>query len=81
MCWGATPSTKNPAFWDGGMHSFVTPKDMSSLPNPVILDTNRRITAAGVSKISSGRLPSGSVLLASGAPIGHACYYRSTCFN
>ncbi len=68
---GTTPSTKNPAFWDGGKNPFVTPKDMSSLTSPVILDTSRHITDAGVDKINSGRLPIGSVILSSRAPIGY----------
>jgi len=68
---GSTPSTKNPAFWDGGKNPFVTPKDMSSLTSPVILDTSRHITDAGVDKISSGRLPIGTVILSSRAPIGY----------
>jgi type I restriction enzyme S subunit len=44
---------------------------MSSLTSPVILDTSRHITDAGVSKISSGRLPIGTVILSSRAPIGY----------
>ena len=68
---GSTPSTKNPAFWNGGTNPFVTPKDMSSLTSPVILDTTRHITGAGVDKISSGRLSAGTVLLSSRAPIGY----------
>ena len=68
---GATPNTKNPAFWDGGKNPFVTPKDMSSLTSPVILNTSRHITDAGVDKISSGRLPTGTVILSSRAPIGY----------
>ncbi len=68
---GSTPSTKNAAFWDGGKTPFVTPKDMSSLTSPVILDTSRHITDAGVDKISSGRLPIGTVILSSRAPIGY----------
>ena len=68
---GSTPSTENPAFWDGGKNPFVTPKDMSSLTSPVILDTSRHITDAGVDKISSGRLPIGTVILSSRAPIGY----------
>ena len=32
---GGTPSTKEPAYWEGGTHSFCTPKDMSSLTSPV----------------------------------------------
>lgn len=68
---GSTPSTKNPAFWDGGKNPFVTPKDMSSFTSPVILDTSRHITDAGADKISSGRLPIGTVILSSRAPIGY----------
>jgi len=68
---GATPSTKNPEFWEGGRHPFVTPKDMSSLQSPVILDSERHITDAGVEKISSKQLPIGTVILSSRAPIGY----------
>jgi hypothetical protein len=41
---GGTPSTKNPDYWDGGEHCWATPKDMSRLSHPVLLDTERRIT-------------------------------------
>ncbi|HCU21724.1 MAG TPA: restriction endonuclease subunit S [Candidatus Atribacteria bacterium] len=68
---GSTPSTNNPAFWDSGKNPFVTPKDMSSLKSPVILETSRYITDAGVNKISSGLLPIGTVILSSRAPIGY----------
>lgn len=68
---GATPSTKKPEFWEGGTHPFLTPKDMSSLSAPVILDTDRHITEAGIEKISSRIIPAGTVLLSSRAPIGY----------
>ena len=68
---GGTPSTTNPEFWEGGEFAFCTPKDMSRLSAPVLLDTERHITKAGVGKISSGQLPIGSVLLSSRAPIGY----------
>ncbi len=68
---GATPSTKKAEFWDGGTNPFLTPKDMSSLIAPVILDTDRHITDAGVERISSKRLPAGTVILSSRAPIGY----------
>ncbi|MFH1304128.1 MAG: restriction endonuclease subunit S [Planctomycetota bacterium] len=68
---GGTPSTKKTEFWDGGDHPFCTPKDMSTLRSPILLDTDRHITDAGVNKISSGQLPSGTVLLSSRAPIGY----------
>ena len=68
---GGTPSTKDAEFWDGGVHPFCTPKDMSRLRSPVLLHTERRITDAGVNRISSGQLPVGTVLLSSRAPIGY----------
>jgi type I restriction enzyme S subunit len=68
---GGTPSTKEPAYWEGGEHHWVTPKDLSVLSSPVLLTTGRRITDAGIAKISSGLLPVGTVLLSSRAPIGY----------
>ena len=68
---GATPSTKEPAYWDGGQHHWATPKDLSKLLSPVLLQTERKITDAGTHKISSGLLPPGTVLLSSRAPIGY----------
>jgi type I restriction enzyme S subunit len=38
---------------------------------PVLLDTERKITDAGLAQISSGLLPKGTVLLSSRAPIGY----------
>ena len=68
---GGTPSTKNPGYWDGGDHCWATPRDMSRLSHPVLLDTERHITDAGVNRISSGLLPVGTVLMSSRAPIGY----------
>jgi type I restriction enzyme S subunit len=68
---GGTPSTSNPEYWDGGVHCWATPKDMSRLSHPVLLDTERRITDAGVDSISSGLLPVGTVLMSSRAPVGY----------
>ncbi|MDA8129633.1 MAG: restriction endonuclease subunit S [Betaproteobacteria bacterium] len=68
---GATPSTKSPEYWDGGTHCWATPKDMSRLSHPVLLDTERHITDAGINGISSGLLPPGTVLLSSRAPVGY----------
>lgn len=68
---GSTPSTKEPAYWEGGAHRWATPKDLSGQELPVLLDTSRHITDAGVAKISSGLLPAGTVLLSSRAPVGY----------
>lgn len=67
---GSTPSTKDAAFW-GGDISWATPKDLSALNSSILLNTDRKITEAGLSQISSGLLPNGTVLLSSRAPIGY----------
>ena len=67
---GSTPSTKDRSLW-GGAINWVTPKDLSTLSAPVLLETARQISDTGLSKISSGLLPRGSVLLSSRAPIGY----------
>ena len=71
VCDGGTPSTKEPSFWQDGTHCWATPKDLSSLKTPILMDTDRKITDKGLAKISSGLLPEGTVLLSSRAPIGY----------
>jgi type I restriction enzyme S subunit len=68
---GSTPSTKEPRYWDGGVHHWATPRDMSSLSCRVLTDTERTLTDAGVREITSGVLPVGAVLLSSRAPVGY----------
>ena len=68
---GTTPSTKESAYWEGGTYAWATPKDLSGLSVPVLLNTERRITDAGLLQIGSGLLPMGTVLLSSRAPIGY----------
>jgi type I restriction enzyme S subunit len=68
---GSTPSTTKPEFWEDGAHHWATPKDLSNLNSPVLLETERKITDAGIQQISSGLLPIGTVLLSSRAPIGY----------
>ena len=68
---GGTPSTKNPRYWAGGEHCWATPKDMSSLSHPVLLDTRRHITDAALNTISCGILPVDTVLMSSRAPVGY----------
>ncbi|PIQ84569.1 MAG: restriction endonuclease subunit S [Candidatus Omnitrophica bacterium CG11_big_fil_rev_8_21_14_0_20_63_9] len=68
---GSTPSTAKSDFWEGGTFYWATPKDLSTLMSPVLLNTERQITASGLEEISSGLLPPGTVLLSSRAPIGY----------
>ena len=67
---GSTPSTKNSSFWNGDVN-WVTPKDLSALESPILLQTSRKITDEGLARIGSGLLPRGTVLLSSRAPIGY----------
>jgi type I restriction enzyme S subunit len=68
---GGTPSTLNNYFWHNGTVNWATPKDLASLSTHVLMKTERKITELGLSKISSGVLKNGSVLLSSRAPIGY----------
>ncbi len=68
---GATPDTKEPVYWSPEEHAWSTPKDLSGLPSPVLLSTDRRLSAKGLAKIGSGLLPAGTLLLSSRAPIGY----------
>jgi type I restriction enzyme, S subunit len=68
---GGTPSTKETKFWNDGVHHWTTPKDFSSLQSPILIDTSRKLTNAGIAKISSGLLPAGTLLLSSRAPVGY----------
>jgi type I restriction enzyme, S subunit len=67
---GATPSTSEPAYWDGDI-CWTTPKDLSELDGPYIADTPRKITRLGLDSCAATVLPPESVLFSSRAPIGH----------
>ena len=67
---GTTPSTKESKFWDGKIH-WTSPRDLSNLKFPLLIDTEKKITELGLKKISSGLLPKGTLLLSSRAPIGY----------
>lgn len=68
---GATPDTKTPEYWEPAVHCWTTPKDLSGICAPVLLDTERKLSALGLTKIGSGLLPVGTLLLSSRAPIGY----------
>lgn len=70
---GNTPSTVEEGNW-GGPHQWATPKDLSSLSSPVLLQTERQLTDAGLARSTSGLLPTGSLLLSSRAPIGYMAF-------
>jgi type I restriction enzyme S subunit len=72
---GSTPSTKNPDYW-GGNICWTSPKDLSNFQGLILLDTAKKITEKGLSKVSSGLLPSNTVLMSSRAPIGYLALTR-----
>jgi type I restriction enzyme S subunit len=68
---GATPDTKISEYWEPPKHHWTTPKDLSGIASPALLGTERKLSDAGLKKISSGLLPQGSLLMSSRAPIGY----------
>lgn len=68
---GATPDTKDERYWSPAEHAWTTPKDLSGLASPVLLRTERLISAQGLGRIGSGLLPAGTLLMSSRAPIGY----------
>lgn len=70
FCGGGTPSTKKSEYWDGEF-LWTTPRDLSKQIGLITIDSERKLTQAGVEKISSKLLPAHSVLMSSRAPIGY----------
>ena len=68
---GSTPDTKNEDYWAPGVFHWTSPKDLSGATAPVLIDTERLVSEAGLTKISSGLLPPETLLLSSRAPIGY----------
>jgi type I restriction enzyme, S subunit len=68
---GATPDTKVSSYWEPADHCWTTPKDLSGIAAPILLDTERKLSDQGLAKIGSGTLPVGTLLLSSRAPIGY----------
>jgi type I restriction enzyme S subunit len=66
---GTTPSTAEPTYWNGKIH-WTSPRDITNLNGIYLFDTERKITELGLSKISSGLLPQGTLLMSSRAPVG-----------
>lgn len=68
---GSTPSTADDSLWSPAEHRWATPKDLSNMSDLALFETGRRISSAGLARITSGLLPVGTVLLSSRAPIGY----------
>ncbi len=73
---GSTPDTKEETLWHPAIHHWTSPRDLSGATAPVLLDTERKISEAGLARISSGLLPTGTLLMSSRAPIGYLAVAR-----
>ncbi|WP_407282328.1 restriction endonuclease subunit S [Methanolobus sp. WCC1] len=67
---GGTPSTKNPDYWDGGDITWVIPSDITKNDCLVLIDSERKITEAGLRSSSARMVPSETILMTSRASVG-----------
>ena len=67
---GGTPSTKHDEYYDGDI-AWITPKDLSGHHGRYISHGERSISSEGYNNSSAQKLPAGTVLFSSRAPIGY----------
>lgn len=67
ICIGATPSTKNHHYWENGEIPWVAISDMTT---DVMVDTGKRLTAAGAETMKHRKVSRGSILLSFKLTIG-----------
>jgi len=79
---GGTPSTAIPAYWEEGQVTWVTPTDVTRNQHLVLLDSEKKITDAGLQNSSAKLVPRHAVLMTSRASVGFfAVVGREVCTN
>ncbi len=79
---GATPKREVEAYWDNQDIPWVTPKDISKIKSIYFDDAPEYISQKGFDSCAAHKLPEGSLLLTSRAPIGNvAITTRELCTN
>lgn len=68
---GGTPSKANAAYFDNKCIPWITPKDLSIQKTKFVSRGEMDITEEGYQNSSARKIPSGSVLFSSRAPIGY----------
>ena len=68
---GSTPSKKKDEYYTNNGIAWITPKDLSNNPSKFITHGEIDITELGLSNSSAVRMPAGTVLFSSRAPIGY----------
>jgi type I restriction enzyme, S subunit len=66
---GGTPSTSNPAFWDGPL-PWLRPADLAGRTGVVVSQTEKQISTEATKKSSAKLLPVGSVLVSARGTVG-----------
>jgi len=67
---GGTPSTEKPVFWTGGDIPWYTPTDVTRNSCLALMESEKKITEAGLRSSSAKMLPAGTVLMTSRASVG-----------
>ncbi len=79
---GGTPSTAVSAFWDDGDITWFSPTDLTNNDCLALLDSGKKITAAGLKNSSAKMLPAHTILMSSRASIGYfGMHDKSACTN
>jgi type I restriction enzyme S subunit len=79
---GGTPSTRVSAFWEDGDVTWVTPTDVTRNKHFILLDSETKITEAGLRNSSAKLVPPHAVLMTSRASVGFfAITGREVCTN
>ena len=66
---GATPDSKNTAYWDGDI-AWYTPADIDNTVIKPLSIPQRQITEAGLASCSAKLTPAGSIVISTRAPVG-----------
>ena len=79
---GGTPSTKVANYWEDGDVTWVTPTDVTRNRHFVLLNSEKKITQAGLQSSSAKLVPPHAVLMTSRASVGYfAIAGREVCTN
>jgi len=79
---GGTPATSVSAYWEDADVTWVTPTDVTRNQHYVLLDSEKKITEAGLQNSSAKLVPPHAVLMTSRASVGFfAVAQREVCTN
>lgn len=73
---GGTPSTSVSNYWDGEI-SWITPADLGKIKSPWIDRGAKSITKLGLENSSAKKMPAGSIVYSSRAPIGRVAIAKN----